>query len=66
MGYLFLLKFAGIAFVGTGFAGTVFVASINSSHVITESPTIIPKYLPCSQVLVLQSWSQIFWDFTIF
>ena len=51
--YHFLLKFLGTIFVGTGFAGTAFVASMNSSHVITESLAILPKCLPSSQVLLL-------------
>ena len=47
-GYLFLLKFIEIAFIGT-----VFAISIISSHLTTESPTIIFKYLSVSPAHVL-------------
>ena len=46
--YLFLLKFIEIAFIGT-----VFAISIISSHLTTESPTIIFKYLSVSPAHVL-------------
>ena len=53
-------KFVEITFLGTAFfeilfAGTIsievlFVASMISSHVITESPITFPTYLPFLQV----------------
>ena len=59
----FSLKFAGIVlfeiafvltvFVGAAFAGILLVTSTISSHVITESPVILSKYLPFSEVHVL-------------
>ena len=34
------------------FMGTAFVSSIISSHVITESSTVLAKYLPFSQLRI--------------
>ena len=74
-GYLFPLTFVGAAFVEMAFVGkvvigadfvelafvgTVFITSFVSSHVITESPKIMPKYLPFSLVHVVGFQIQLF------
>ena len=53
-GFLFFVKIFWTSFVRTGFFGIAFVASIISLHVIIQLPIIIPKYLPFSQVHVLE------------
>ena len=45
-------KFVEVPFVGTVIVGTVFVVSIISSKVITESSTLLAKYLPFLQLYV--------------
>ena len=50
------LTFVGTVFVEVISVEVVFIrtfTSILSSHIITESPIILPKYLPFSQVRVL-------------
>ena len=45
--------FVKIIFVGIGFVGTVLVTSVISSHITTESPIMLSKFLSSSQVDVL-------------
>ena len=47
-----MLKFVEVHFVRTVFLGTVFVVSIILSHITTESPIILPRYLPFLQLHV--------------
>ena len=58
--------FVGVDFVRTVFVGLFFVTSIILSHVVTESPTIFPKYLPVLHVNVLTFQINVFHTHDLF
>ena len=48
-------KFVEIRFARAAFVGTAFVSSIISSDITTESPIILPTYLPFGNYMLQDS-----------